>query len=224
MHLNNNLEELAQVYFNKLFIANPKTEWSKGSLSDLGTIVGGGTPSKQHLEYYMKDGIPWITPKDLSKDNSKFIIRGEKDISEVGFKNSSAVKIPRGSILFSSRAPIGYIAIAANEVTTSQGFKSVVPKKNASTAYIYYFLKHNLPVIESLASGSTFKEISGTGMKSVPTYIPDEATMLKFSDFCAPIFNKQEILEAENKKLTVIRDSLLPKLLSGEHNLKHIAF
>ena len=222
--INNNLEELAQVYFNKLFIANPKTEWSKGSLSDLGTIVGGGTPSKQHLEYYMKDGIPWITPKDLSKDNSKFIIRGEKDISEVGFKNSSAVKIPRGSILFSSRAPIGYIAIAANEVTTSQGFKSVVPKKNASTAYIYYFLKHNLPVIESLASGSTFKEISGAGMKSVPTYIPDEATMLKFSDFCAPIFNKQEILEAENKKLTVIRDSLLPKLLSGEHNLKHIAF
>ena len=155
-------------------------------LSDLGTIVAGGTPSKSKPEYYAEHGIAWITPKDLSLDKSKFISHGETDISELGFSKSSTVKMPAGTVLFSSRAPIGYIAIAANEVTTNQGFKSVIPNKNIGTAFMYYLLKWLLPTIERMASGSTFKEISGAGMKSVPTIIPDDNTIRQFNDFCAP--------------------------------------
>ena len=214
--LNKNLEQQAQAFFRSVFVDNANPEWQKGALSDLGTIVAGGTPSKSKPEYYTEHGIAWITPKDLSLNKSKFISHGETDISELGLSKSSAVKMPAGTVLFSSRAPIGYIAIAANEVTTNQGFKSVIPNKNVGTAFMYYLLKWLLPTIEKMASGSTFKEISGAGMKSVPTIIPDDGVISQFNDFCAPIFKQQEILETENIKLSNIRDDLLPKLISGE--------
>lgn len=220
--LNKNLEVQAQVYFIDRFIANADPAWPQGTLSDLGTVVGGGTPSKKHPEYYSEHGIPWITPKDLSVDKSKFISHGENDISDIGFSNSSATKMPEGTVLFSSRAPIGYIAIASNAVTTNQGFKSVIPNTNVGTAFLYFFLKQVLPTIEGMASGSTFKEISGSGMKSVPAVIPDNETLRMFSEFCKPLFEQQAMLEAENRRLSGIRDALLPKLMSGEIDVSNI--
>lgn len=101
--------------------------------------------------------------------------------------------------MFSSRAPIGYIAIAAGEVTTNQGFKSVVPKPEIGTPFVYFFLKNTLPVIEGMASGSTFKEVSGSTMKNVPAVIPDAEALAKFSDFCAPIFEQQRTLGEQNQ-------------------------
>jgi len=213
--INKNLEQQAQAYFDELFVVNTDPNWPECTLSDIGTIVAGGTPSKSKVEYYADRGIAWITPKDLSVDKSKFISRGENDISELGFSKSSAAKMPAGTVLFSSRAPIGYIAIAQNEVTTNQGFKSIIPKKNIGTPYVYFLLKKLLPTIEGMASGSTFKEISGTGMKSVPTVMPDVSTIQLFNAFCEPVFKEQEVLEAENKHLSALRDSLLPKLMSG---------
>lgn len=220
--INKNLEQQAEALFHSLFIENANPTWKDGVLSDLGTVVAGGTPSKTKPEYYSEQGIAWITPKDLSLNKSKFISHGEIDISELGFSKSSATKMPTGTVLFSSRAPIGYIAIAANEVTTNQGFKSVVPNKNIGTAFIYYLLKFLLPTIEGMASGSTFKEISGAGMKSVPVVIPDNETIEKFNAFCTPIFQQQEVLEAENSRLADIRDALLPKLMSGELDVSNI--
>ncbi|WP_298462161.1 restriction endonuclease subunit S [uncultured Mitsuokella sp.] len=220
--INKNLEQQAEALFYSLFIEKINPIWKDGVLSDLGTIVGGGTPSKTKPEYYSEHGIAWITPKDLSLNKSKFISHGEIDISELGFSKSSATKMPPGTVLFSSRAPIGYIAIAANEVTTNQGFKSVVPNENIGTAYVYYLLKFLLPTIKGMASGSTFKEISGTGIKSVPVVIPDDEAIEKFNTFCTPIFQQQEILEAENSRLTNIRDTLLPKLMSGELDVSDI--
>lgn len=220
--INKNLEQQAEALFHSLFIENANPTWKDGVLSDLGTVVAGGTPSKTKPEYYSEQGIAWITPKDLSLNKSKFISRGEIDISELGFSKSSATKMPTGTVLFSSRAPIGYIAIAANEVTTNQGFKSVVPNENVGTAFMYYLLKFLLPTIEGMASGSTFKEISGAGMKSVPVVIPDNETIEKFNAFCTPIFQQQEVLEAENSRLADIRDALLPKLMSGELDVSDI--
>lgn len=220
--INNNLEQQAQAYFDELFVVNADPNWPECTLSDIGSVVAGGTPSKSKLEYYVDQGIAWITPKDLSVDKSKFISHGENDISELGFSKSSAMKMPAGTILFSSRAPIGYIAIAQNEVTTNQGFKSVIPNENIGTAYMYFLLKNLLPTIEGMASGSTFKEISGAAMKSVPTVMPDADTIQLFSNFCEPVFKEQEVLEAENKHLSALRDSLLPKLMSGELDVSHI--
>lgn len=156
--INDNLEQQAQSYFQELFVDNADPEWAIGTISDLGTVVGGSTPSKAKPEYYTESGIAWITPKDLSINKSKFVSHGENDITELGLKNSSAAIMPEGTVLFSSRAPIGYIAIAAGEVTTNQGFKSVVPKPEIGTPFVYFFLKNALPVIEGMASGSTFKK------------------------------------------------------------------
>lgn len=220
--INKNLEQQAQAYFDELFVVNADPNWSECTLSDISSVVAGGTPSKSKPEYYADQGIAWITPKDLSVNKSKFISHGENDISELGFSKSSAAKMPAGTILFSSRAPIGYIAIAQNEVTTNQGFKSVIPNENISTAYMYFLLKNLLPTIEGMASGSTFKEISGAAMKSVPTVMPDADTIQLFSSFCEPVFNEQEILEAENQRLSALRDSLLPKLMSGELYVSNI--
>lgn len=220
--INDNLQQQAYAYFLQLFVENADPSWRIGTISNLGTVVGGGTPSKAKPEYYTEDGIAWITPKDLSIDKSKFIAHGENDISELGYRNSSATMMPAGTVLFSSRAPIGYIAIASNEVTTNQGFKSVVPHAEIGTPFVYYFLIHNLPLIESKASGSTFKEVSGAVMKSVEAVIPDSATLAKFNDFCTPIFEMQANLEQENRKLAAMRDSLLPRLMSGEIDVSDI--
>ena len=220
--INDNLEQQARAYFQELFVDNSDPAWTLGTVSDLGAVVGGSTPSKSKPEYYTEDGVAWITPKDLSINKAKFISHGENDITELGLKNSSASIMPEGTVLFSSRAHIGYIAIASGEVTTNHGFKSVVPKPEIGTAYVYYFLKYNLPVIEGMASGSTFKEVSGSTMKNVPAVIPDTETLACFNDFCTPIFAQQRILEEQNQSLAALRDSLLPKLMSGEIDVSDI--
>lgn len=221
--VNDNLEQQAQTLFQKLFVENANSKWRKGTISDLGTVVGGSTPSKSKPEYYTEQGIAWITPKDLSVNKSKFITHGENDITELGLKNSSASIMPEGTVLFSSRAPIGYIAIAAGEVTTNQGFKSVVPKLEIGTPFVYYFLKNALPTIEGMASGSTFKEVSGSTMKNVPALIPDSETLAKFNEFCGPLFGQQQMLERQNQSLAALRDSLLPKLMSGEIDVSEVS-
>ncbi len=220
--INNNLEQQAAAYFYHQFIVNADPSWKEGAISDLGTVIGGSTPSKSKPEYYTDNGIAWITPKDLSVDKSKFISHGADDITDLGLRNSSASIMPAGTVLFSSRAPIGYIAIADGEVTTNQGFKSVVPNGNVGTAFVYYFLKNTLPTIENMASGSTFKEISGSTMRTVPAVIPDDESLQEFSDFCEPLFLQQRTLEAENRSLAALRDSLLPKLMSGELDVSEL--
>lgn len=220
--INDNLEEQLLAYYRELFTSNAKSSWKAGTVADLGNVVGGSTPSKKRNEYYTEHGIAWITPKDLSNNHSKFITHGEIDITELGLANSSAVRMPPGTVLFSSRAPIGYIAIADGEVTTNQGFKSVVPFDEIGTAYVYCFLKENLIVIENMASGSTFKEISGSTMKVVPAIIPDIETLSVFRDYADVLFNQQRNNEAENRRLSAIRDSLLPKLMSGELDISNL--
>ena len=220
--INENLEQQAAAYFYHLFVENADPSWQEGTISDLGTVVGGSTPSKAKAEYYTDNGIAWITPKDLSVDKSKFITHGADDITELGLRNSSATIMPAGTVLFSSRAPIGYIAIAEGEVTTNQGFKSVVPFDHVGTAFVYFFLKNALPTIESMASGSTFKEISGSAMRTVPAVIPDNNSLREFSEFCEPLFQQQRTLEAENRSLAALRDSLLPRLMSGELDVSEL--
>ena len=220
--INEKLEQQAQSFYQELFVDKDDYEWKEGTISDLGTVVGGSTPSKTKSEYYTDKGIAWITPKDLSINKSKFIYHGENDITELGMNNSSATIMPEGTVLFSSRAPIGYIAVAAGEVTTNQGFKSVIPHPEIGTAFVYYFLKNNLSIIEGMASGSTFKEISGSTMKRVPAFIPDKSSLTRFNEFCHPIFEKQKFLEKENVTLASIRDALLPRLMSGELDVSEL--
>lgn len=238
-----NLEQLAQTLFKRWFVdfefpnenGDPykssggkmveselgvmPQNWNLGTLNDLGKIVGGGTPSKKVASYYTDNGYSWITPKDLSNDQSVFIYKGAIDITEEALKKSGAKLYPEKTVLFSSRAPIGYVAIAGQKVATNQGFKSIIPNDDIPNEYIYSLLIHLTPVIEANAGGSTFKEISGTGMKGINTVIPSEHVLANYKSIVEPLFNKIKEIEQENRSLISLRDTLLPKLLSGEIEL-----
>ena len=148
-------------------------KWKKCTISDLGTVVGGATPSTKIPENYDDGLIPWITPKDLAGFSGRFISHGERNITEQGLKSCSTQLMPAHTILFSSRAPIGYVAIAKNEVCTNQGFKSVIPNKDTDYMFLYYLLKFNKNKIESLGSGTTFKEVSGSTMRGIEVDVPE---------------------------------------------------
>lgn len=147
-------------------------EWRTCTLSDLGTVVGGATPSTKKPENYDGGTIAWITPKDLAGFSGRFISRGERNITEVGLRSCSTQLMPAHTVLFSSRAPIGYMAIAQQEVCTNQGFKSVVPNNNTDYMFLYYLLRYNKDKIEHLGSGTTFKEVSGSTMRGVEVRVP----------------------------------------------------
>ena len=153
--INDNLEKQAYSLFTSWFVdfkpfkegefidsefGDIPSGWRVGTLSELGEIIGGSTPSKANKQYYTDNGIAWLTPKDLSIYPYKFTAKGEIDITQEGYDSCSTKLMPKGSVLFSSRAPIGYITIAKNEICTNQGFKSVIPKL-AGTAFVYYYLK-----------------------------------------------------------------------------------
>ena len=231
--INGNLEAQAEALFKSWFVdftpfkdqpfvdseLGPIPQgWKVGKLGDIGEIVGGSTPSKSKPEYYTTHGIAWLTPKDLSTSKAKFTSRGEIDITDEGYNSTSTKLMPRGSVLFSSRAPIGYLTIAKNEICTNQGFKSLVPN-GAGTGFIYYTLRHLTPQIENRATGSTFKEASATLMRSVETIVPPTSILNKFEELLRPILQFQEKKEEENQRLAALRDTLLPKLMSGEIKL-----
>jgi len=193
------------------------TGFGTGSLLSLGEIIGGSTPPREVQEYFSQNGTAWITPKDLSMNgNNKFISKGELDVSDKGIKAASLNVMPKGTIMLSTRAPIGYLAISRKDVTTNQGFKSFVPNKGFSTEYVYYSIKNMIPTIENNAVGSTFKEISATTLKSIPVILPEKETIENYTSKVRPIFERQNLLEQENQKLSELRDWLLPMLMNGQ--------
>ena len=147
------------------------TEWIECTLDKLGEIVGGATPSTKCEDYY-GGSIPWITPKDLSSFKGRYITSGERNITEKGLASCSAQMMPKDAVLFTSRAPIGYVAIASQSVCTNQGFKSIVVNEKADPLFVYYLLKYNKDAIEAMGSGTTFKEVSGKTMRAVKVRIP----------------------------------------------------
>ncbi len=228
--INADLEEMAQAIFKNWFVDfEPFKDgkfvdselgmipegWKVGRLDEIADVVGGSTPSKAKPEYYTQKGIAWLTPKDLSNHPAVYTSRGEIDITEEGYNSTSTKLMPKGTILFTSRAPIGYISIAQNDICTNQGFKSLVPKK-AGTCFLYCFLKYVTPEIENKSTGSTFKEASGALMKSLQVIMPEQKVFEDFEEIVCPLFARIESLEKENSRLSLLRDTLLPRLMSGE--------
>ena len=178
------------------------SEWVECTISDIGTVVGGATPSTKKSENYVDGKIAWITPKDLSTFKGRYIVSGERNITESGLKSCSTKLLPKNTVLFSSRAPIGYIAIAANDLCTNQGFKSVIPNENTDPLFLYYLLKFNKDKIESMGSGTTFKEISAKVMKSIKVFVPISKSMQKnIASILGAIDNKIELNNSINNNL-----------------------
>ena len=140
-------------------------KWKWVRINNIGKVASGATPKTGVAGYWSSKGIPWITPADLGKNKSKTISCGERFITQEGYDSCSVVILPKGTIVYSSRAPIGYLAIAENELTTNQGCKSVIPNTDiVDSEYVYYTLMALTPEIQSRASGTTFLEISGKKM------------------------------------------------------------
>lgn len=192
--------------------------WESGTFETIATVIGGSTPSKAVKKNFTKNhGMPWITPKDLSiNKGKKYITRGEWDVTEMGIKSASLKIMPKNTVLFSSRAPIGYLAISRKEVTTNQGFKSFVPKKGFPTEFVFYCVKNQIPRIEAYSSGSTFKEVSASTLKSMDISIPPQPVLSQYENKVSPLFKNQDNLEKQNQKLAALRDWLLPMLMNGQ--------
>lgn len=210
--INDNLAAQASAIYHSMF--DEQNEWLKGSVSDFGEVVGGATPSKDIDEYFCSDGIVWLTPKDLTSTGKKFIYKGETDITEAAYCSCSTKLLPKGSVLLTSRAPVGCVAIAMTDLCTNQGFKSIIPKSEFGTAFVYYFLKENRQLLESHSSGTTFMEISGNVLKAIPVSIPPEELTKKFSSMCEPIFAYQEQIEAEILHLLELQRTMVSQISS----------
>lgn len=177
-------------------------KWKTCTIADIGTVVGGATPSTKKIENYENGNIAWVTPKDLAGFSGRFISHGERNITEIGLKSCSTQMMPKHSVLFSSRAPIGYVAIANNELCTNQGFKSVVPNENTDYMFLYYLLRYNKEKIENMGSGTTFKEVSGNTMRGIEVTVPESIEdQKKIASILSTIDDKIERNEAINKNL-----------------------
>lgn len=176
-------------------------EWDVRMIQDVAEVVSGATPKTKVAEYW--DGnIAWITPKDLSNHTERYIYRGDRMITDEGLKNSSAKLLPKGSVLFSSRAPIGYTAIAAQELCTNQGFKSMICNQQIlDNNFMFYMMNYKKNEIENIAGGSTFKEVSGKTVKEFKIPIPPLDEQKAIAKVLSDLDEKIETNNKINKKL-----------------------
>jgi len=228
---NQTLEQIAQTLFKEWFVnfnfpgatggmldselgQIPKG-WRVGKLGDIITIKGGTTPSTKNPEFW-NGNLYWTSPRDLSNNNSPFLFDTEKKITEKGLKEIGSGLLPKGTLLLSSRAPIGYLAISNIDVAINQGYIGIICDNDISNYFMLLWLKINMEKVISKANGSTFLEISKSNFKTIEIVIPDKNVLSEFQKIAEPIFEKIKENEIETRTLTQIRNTLLPRLMSGE--------
>lgn len=210
--------------YNPILKREIPNDWEVKYLESIAEIVGGSTPSTENQEYFTNSGICWITPKDLSNTNgAKYIFKGEKDLTELGIRSASLNVMPIGTVLMSSRAPVGYLSISAIETTTNQGLKSFIPNKGWSTVYLYHTIKHIMPIIEARATGSTFKEIAASDLRGIYWYIPPKELTNIFSEEISSSEIKIRNSLIQNEELSQLRDWLLPMLMNGQVSVQTVS-
>lgn len=192
--------------------------WTWTRLKDIGKINSGGTPSTKEPKYFEGD-IPWITPADLSDFTGQYIARGRRYITQSGLSNSSAKLLPTGTVLFSSRAPIGYVAIAKKPMATNQGFKNITPSDKVTSEYLYYYLKSAKQLAEKSASGTTFLEISGKKFGDLPIPLTSVETqkniVIKLYELFSELDKAVASLKKAQEQLKVYRQAALKAAFEG---------
>lgn len=205
-----------KMVYNEILKREIPDGWEDCELKDITEIVNGATPLTSDSANYGNE-IVWITPNDLSNQNSKFINCGERSITQKGYDSCSTTLMPEGSVLMSSRAPIGLLAIAEVELCTNQGFKSFVPYDMIDNYFIYYYIQEHMPQIEQLGAGTTFREVSRDTMSHFPILkIKDRRKYKKWYEEIDNICMMQKNLLNQINDLTHLRDSLLPMLMNGQ--------
>ena len=189
--------------------------WEVKRIDEIANIFNGSTPATDNQQYYGGD-IVWITPKDLSDQNSKFVYKGARNITVEGYNSCSTTIIPKGSIVMSSRAPIGLLSIAQCDLCTNQGFKNLVPKHAMDSYYLYYTLKSNIGKNQNLGTGTTFKEVSKDDLGRFSLLYPSNDITSLFTNKLTSLFAKQLLIEKQSARLMSLRDRLLPLLMNGQ--------
>jgi len=184
------------------------SSWRECKLGEVADIIGGGTPSTSNNEFW-NGTIPWLTPRDLTGYSKVYISHGERLITEKGLKNSSARLMPKGTVLLTSRAPIGYVAIAKNEICTNQGFKSLIPNcEILNSEFLYYWLKSNIDYLQQLGTGTTFAEISGSVVKDIDISLPPLEEQKAIAEVLSSLDDKIDLLHRQNKTLEELAQTL----------------
>ena len=194
------------------------SEWKEYKISDIADVIGGGTPSTSNSSYW-NGNIPWLTPRDLTGYTKVYISKGERNITVEGLRNSSARLLPKGTVLLTSRAPIGYVAIAKNEITTNQGFKSLVLKEDyADNEFIYYWIKNNIDYLQSIGTGTTFAEISGRVVKDIEISLPPLSEQKTIASVLSSLDDKIDLLHRQNATLEKMAETLFRQWFENEDN------
>lgn len=198
--------------------------WCWTKLGKITSIIGGGTPSSKINEYYDNGDIAWITPSDLSNYNNMYISKGKKMITKLGLMKSSAKLLPKGTVCLSSRAPIGYVVIAKNELSTNQGFKSFLPSKVFKSEYLYWYLKSIKHILEAKASGTTFLELSAKKAGEVEIPLPPISEQQRIVNRIESLFTKldraKELIENTLAQFEQNKMAILHKAFTGELTAK----
>jgi len=182
--------------------------WKTYKLEEIAEIVGGGTPSTTNPEFWGEE-IPWITPRDLADIDEQFIARGERCITNKGLQNSSARLLPTGSVLLTTRAPIGYLRIALNPVCTNQGFKSLIPNTDIiDNRFLFYLLKNNVEYLKSIGVGTTFAEISGSTLRQIEFQFPPLGIQRRIAEVLGSLDAKIELNRRMNRTLEAIAQAV----------------
>ncbi len=193
--------------------------WTWTTIGDVAQVVGGGTPSTSDPANFVDGTIAWITPADLSGYRDKYISHGKRNLTQRGLDNSGARLLPKGAVLYSSRAPIGYVAIASNPVSTNQGFKSFVLQENLEPEFVYYYLQRAKPLVVGLASGTTFQEISGRNAAKIPLIVTPRAEQRQIVEAIESYFTRLDdavaSLERVQRNLKRYRASVLKAAVEG---------
>ena len=198
--------------------------WCWTRTGNIAEVASGGTPSSSIAEYYENGDIPWISPADLSGYSAVYIDGGAKNITALGLEKSSAKLLPKDTVCLSSRAPIGYVAIASNPLCTNQGFKNFLPSACYLPKYLYWYLKGNKELLESYASGTTFLELSGSKAAMVEIPLAPIAEQQRIVDRIEYLFAKLD--EAKEKAQSVLdsfetrKAAILHKAFTGELTAK----
>lgn len=212
---NQTLEQMAETLFRQWFVEEADDGWGSGSLNDVLTVKGGTTPSTKNPDFWDGD-IHWTSPRDITTMNSIYLFDTERKITEAGLRKISSGLIPKGTLLMSSRAPVGALAFAEFPLAINQGYIAVIDNKGFTKEFLYLWLKTNMDYVQSYANGSTFLEISKTAFKSLEISIPSIELRDEFQKMIIPNFDKIKSNQIQIRTLTALRDTLLPKLMSGE--------
>ena len=190
--------------------------WKASTCGDELTFIGGGTPSKKEPAYWDEGTVAWYTPSDLTKTGWRYAVEPELRIAEQGVAKSSARVFPAGSVMMTSRATLGVLAVATTKATTNQGFIVILPDQRWPSGFVYEWLDANADALASLGTGATFKEITKGRFKGFPFVVPAQRVLDAYRKTTEPIESQVRLLEQRTRGLTQLRDLLLPKLVTGK--------